>query len=346
MSSIAASVARNRPWHRRRDDGRPPDPMRILVVEDDLIQGLAIQSLITEAGQGRLEAVLANRLEKALERIRTQPFDVVLLDLMLPDARELEGLNCIVRLAPRLPVVILSGLGEEELMAQAFERGAQDYLVKGDEDGRELLRVIRHAVRRKASEVRRLERARSDPLTGLANRDVLIERIDHAKDRADRGERSFAVLFLDLDGFKQVNDTAGHATGDRLLQAVARRLAGVTRRIDTVARLGGDEFVLLAEGLDAAIDAAAIARKTLRSLAKPFRVDARAFAIGCSIGISLYPKDATDTERLMALADRPMYRVKQEGRNGFAFASRGAAGRRRTMFETFRRHLSRHAGAA
>jgi diguanylate cyclase (GGDEF)-like protein len=304
---------------RRRDDVQPASPTRVLVVEDDFLQALTVQGLILQIGKGWLEPVLAPSLESALERIASEPPDVILLDLMLPDARGLGGLERIVQAAPRLPVVVLTGLGEDELVARAFETGAQDYLVKGDGNGKELLRAIRHAVRRKASELRRLERARSDPLTGLANREVLVERIDRAKGRADREQRPFALLFLDLDGFKSVNDTAGHAAGDRVLQAVARRLTAVLRRADTVARLGGDEFVLLAEALHASSDAAVIARKTLSSLTRPIAIDQRTFLVGCSIGISVYPDDAHDAGRLISLADAAMYRAKQAGNNSFAF---------------------------
>jgi diguanylate cyclase (GGDEF)-like protein len=304
---------------RRRDDEQPANPTRVLVVEDDFLQALAVQDLILETGEGRIEPVLAPCLESAMERIVGEPFDVVLLDLMLPDAHGLGGLERIVQTAPRLPVVVLTGLGEDELVARAFETGAQDYLIKGEGDGKEILRAIRHAVRRKASELRRLERARSDPLTGLANREVLVERIERAKGRADREQRPFALLFLDLDGFKAVNDTAGHAAGDRVLQAVARRLTAVLRRADTVARLGGDEFVLLAEALHASSDAAVIARKTLSSLMSPIVVDQRTFVVGGSIGISVYPDDAGDPGRLIDLADAAMYRAKQAGKNRFAF---------------------------
>jgi diguanylate cyclase (GGDEF)-like protein len=306
---------------RRRDDVRPANSMRVLVVEDDFLQALAVQDLILGIGGGRLEPVLVPCLESAIQRIVDEPFDVVLLDLMLPDAQGLGGLERIVRTAPRLPVVVLTGLGEDKLVARAFETGAQDYLIKGDGDGKELLRAIRHAVRRKASELRRLERARSDPLTGLANREVLIERIHRAKGRADREGRPFALLFLDLDGFKRVNDTGGHPAGDRVLHAIARRLVAVVRKADTVARLGGDEFVLLVEALHASADAAVIARKTLSSLARPVVIDHRAFVVGASIGISVYPDDAHDAGRLLELADAAMYRAKQAGRNRFAFAS-------------------------
>ncbi|MGH6944039.1 MAG: diguanylate cyclase domain-containing protein [Geminicoccaceae bacterium] len=305
----------------RRDGAHRRKLTRVLVVEDDFLQGIAIESLVAEAGDGRLEATLTSRLASALDRIREEPFDVVLLDLMLPDATGLEGLSRIARIAPHMPVVILTGLGQDELVARAFEGGAQDYLVKGVADGKELLRAIVHAVQRKASELRRLELARSDPLTGLANRAVLTERIDRARRRAEREDRPFVLLLLDLDGFKRVNDSAGHPAGDRVLREVARRLKVVTRANDTVARLGGDEFVILAEGLHAAAEAGGIAAKILQGIREPFAVGGRRFEIGGSIGVSLYPEDATAAERLIELADRAMYQAKRAGRSRFVFAS-------------------------
>ena len=237
-----------------------PDPMRVLVVEDDAFQAMAIRELIMTVAKSRIAVTLAGSLSSAVEAIQGQTFDIVLLDLMLPDATGMDGLNRVVQIAPRLPVLVLTGFGKEELVVRAFQHGAQDYLIKGDGDGEELLRAMAFAVRRKAAELRRLELARRDPLTGLANRGVLLERMQRARHRADREKRLFAVLFVDLDGFKKINDSMGHMVGDQVLRSVARCLAAVIRQSDTVARLGGDEFVILAEGLGSDADAAAVAK--------------------------------------------------------------------------------------
>ena len=293
------------------DRGTLPGAMRVLLVEDDSWQALAIRDMIIEARKPGTEVTLASSLEVAVRLIRDERFDIVLLDLMLPDAKGLEGLNRVVQIAPRLPVLILTGLGREELIVRAFEHGAQDYLIKGDGDGGGLLRAMAFAIRRKAAELRRLEVARRDPLTGLATRAVLLERLQRAKQRADREGKPFAVLFLDLDGFKKVNDDLGHQAGDRVLRTVARRLAQVVRKADTVARLGGDEFVILAEGLGDVADAAKIAHKALDSIARHVNIDDGLVEITGSIGISVYPDDDSNVERLLALADAAMYRAKR-----------------------------------
>jgi diguanylate cyclase (GGDEF)-like protein len=297
-----------------------PDPMRVLVVEDDAFQAMAIRELIVTAARSRVAVTLAGSLGSAIELIRGESFDIVLLDLMLPDATGIEGLNRVVQIAPRLPVLVLTGFGREELVVRAFEHGAQDYLIKGDGDADGLLRAMGFAVRRKAAELRRLEIARRDPLTGLATRTVLLEQMQRAKQRADREGRSFAVLFLDLDGFKKVNDELGHQAGDGVLRTIARRLIQAVREVDTVARLGGDEFVILAEGLREVDDAVAIARKALDNIGRPVSVDDGTVEIAGSIGISVYPRDDLDVERLLALADSAMYEAKRSRDNHASFA--------------------------
>jgi diguanylate cyclase (GGDEF)-like protein len=298
-----------------------PDPMRVLVVEDDAFQALAIRDKITTAARSQVAVTLAGSLGAAVELIQGSTFDIVLLDLMLPDATGIEGLNRMVQVAPRLPIMVLTGFGREELVVRAFEHGAQDYLIKGDGDPEGLLRAMAFAVRRKAAELRRLEIARRDPLTGLATRAVLLEQMERAKQWADREGRPFAVLFLDLDGFKQVNDDMGHQAGDRVLRTIARRLTQSARKVDTVARLGGDEFVILAERLASDADAAAVAGKALAQIGRPIEIGRSACTVAGSIGISLYPRDADDGERLLALADAAMYEAKQIRRNHFVLAA-------------------------
>jgi diguanylate cyclase (GGDEF)-like protein len=302
----------NRDSMRADDDAALlPDPLRVLVVEDDFLQAVAIRDLITTAAKSRVAVTIAGSLSSAVGLIQAGTFDIVLLDLMLPDATGIEGLNRVVQVAPRLPVLVLTGFGREELVVRAFEHGAQDYLIKGDGDADGLLRAMAFAVRRKAAELRRLEIARRDPLTGLATRAVLLEQMQRAKQRADREGRPFAVLFLDLDGFKKVNDDMGHQAGDRVLRTIARRLTQSVRKVDTVARLGGDEFVILAERLHNVDDAAAIARKALDNIGRRLNVDEGTVEIAGSIGISVYPRDHSDVEQLLALADSAMYEAKR-----------------------------------
>lgn len=163
--------------------------------------------------------------------------------------------------------------------------------------------------------------AHHDVLTDLGNRFLFIERLDHALERARRHGLMIAVLFLDLDRFKIINDTLGHEVGDKLLQEVARRLRQCVRRDDTVARLGGDEFTLLLEDFHSTEHVSGIARKLLASLAKPFNIDNRELFISASIGISLFPEDGTRPSALLKNADAAMYLAKDRGRNTYQFYS-------------------------
>lgn len=162
--------------------------------------------------------------------------------------------------------------------------------------------------------------ASHDPLTHLPNRSLFTEHLRHSLARARRRKLQTALLFIDLDDFKPVNDVHGHETGDRMLQAVARRLAAITRNEDLVARIGGDEFTLVLAG-EAEIRerAATVAAKILDALGEPFAVDNLELRLGASIGISLYPIDAEDDESLLRHADHAMYLAKQQGRNCFTF---------------------------
>jgi len=179
--------------------------------------------------------------------------------------------------------------------------------------------ILRDITKSKEAAAHALRMARFDELTGLANRSVFVDALQHAIARAKRGEVGFAVLYLDLDHFKDVNDTLGHPVGDIVLQEVAERLQSNTREADTVARFGGDEFaVVVAEAGDPA-DAAILADKLISILAKPYSIQANDIYSGASMGIDLYGPDACDAETLLSHADIALYRAKSEGRGGYRF---------------------------
>lgn len=169
---------------------------------------------------------------------------------------------------------------------------------------------------------RRIEElAFTDPLTGLPNRVLLRERFEMAINYARRDRAKFAVLFIDLDRFKQINDSLGHAFGDRVLVTVAERLKECVRQIDTAARLGGDEFMVLLANVDAA-GAEIAARRIFRAISEPIPVDDMRFQLTVSIGIAMYPEDGTDAEELTKNADSAMYTVKERGRADIRFYQR------------------------
>lgn len=174
-------------------------------------------------------------------------------------------------------------------------------------------------IRENEDQIRQL--AYYDALTKLPNRRLLEDRLELAIRHAHRHKQRLAVLFLDLDHFKRVNDSLGHAAGDDLLLDVSRRMNARLREDDTLARLGGDEFIVLLPDLSEPDEVIRIARRLLDAIAEPFQIKNQSFRIGCSLGISLYPDDAADAEQLLHHADAAMYRAKQEGRNTFRLYS-------------------------
>jgi diguanylate cyclase (GGDEF)-like protein/PAS domain S-box-containing protein len=179
--------------------------------------------------------------------------------------------------------------------------------------------IVEDITQRKKAEERIIYMAHYDALTGLPNRLLLQDRIKQAVAQAHRNLTQMAVLFIDLDHFKHINDSLGHQIGDRTLQLVASRLQQCLREGDSVARLGGDEFVLSLPLLASSNDAAMVAQKVLNVLAAPFIVDGNELHVDASIGISLYPNDGVDAESLMRTSDTAMYHAKEKGRSNYQF---------------------------
>ena len=198
--------------------------------------------------------------------------------------------------------------------------------------------------RRKAEErVSRL--AQFDDLTGLPNRSTFNQRLQHALAQAQRHAKPLAVLFIDLDRFKIINDTLGHDAGDRVLRQVSERFGECLRESDTVARVGGDEFVVLIEELPDPVHVASVAQKILAAVAEPFILEAQEFRITASIGISTYPDDSADLPTLLKNADLAMYRAKEQGKNNYQFYSAQMnvhSVERLTLESGLRRAVERH----
>jgi diguanylate cyclase (GGDEF)-like protein/PAS domain S-box-containing protein len=191
-----------------------------------------------------------------------------------------------------------------------------------DRDFVRLIASLAASAIQRSEQRRRLDSlAYFDGLTGLPNRTLLHERIEETISVSRRRGRNFAVHFVDLDGFKYVNDAYGHPHGDSVLRALAQRLSNAVRRSDVVARLGGDEFVVLQPEIASAGEALEVAGRLRDLIAEPVNVGAYEHRLGCSIGIALYPHDGRDVDELLARADAALYRVKNNGRNGVAFAS-------------------------
>jgi len=184
-------------------------------------------------------------------------------------------------------------------------------------DGWHAVGIIRDISERKQAEETIRQMAYHDSLTGLPNRKLFSDRTDIALAQAGRSQKNVAVIMLDLDNFKDINDTLGHNVGDSLLKTTADRLKAAMRKSDTVARFGGDEFVLLLPELKGIEDASRVAQKIVESLRKPFRFNTHQLIVTASIGIAVYPDDGSDEAALLKNADIAMYQAKQAGRDRF-----------------------------
>ena len=289
--------------------------LRVLIVDDSDRDATIVVCALQGAGhQVRYERVAnAEALAAALQRDR---WDLVITDYALRKFRGVAALEQVRRRDPDLPVLFVSGTPGEEAAVEALKAGAHDYIRK--QNLRRLLPAVRHEVREAAlrRERRRLAQrvahlAYHDALTDLPNRTLLHDRLAQAIRSAHRHSASVSLLVVDLDGFKQVNDTHGHRAGDRVLQHVASRIRELLRDVDTVGRLGGDEFAVVLPSTDVH-GAMLVARKLLDAIEKPCLVEHRLLSVRGSIGIAAFPDHAKSAEALLQKADLAMYRAKAE----------------------------------
>jgi diguanylate cyclase (GGDEF)-like protein/PAS domain S-box-containing protein len=448
----------------------------LLLVEDNPLDARLLREMFTEQGSHDTDFTHVECMSEAEKLLSERTFDIILLDLGLPDTQGLGAVRRAHAAAPRLPLVVITGLDDESLAAQALQEGAQDYLIKGQIDARSFKRALRYAMERKfmeealfvekeraqvtlnciadavvctdisgkltflnlvaekmtgwprqeaagrpMAEVFRILDAKSrqtipnpmemavgqnrtmhlpsncilihrdgfeipiedsvspihdregqatgavivfrdvsaaramalqmthsaqhDFLTGLPNRMLFNDRVSQAVVLAPRHMKNVAVLFLDLDGFKHINDSLGHPIGDKLLQSIAKRLVDCVRDSDTVSRQGGDEFVVLLSEVEQSEDASITASRMLRAVAGAHSIDQHDLHVTASIGVSVYPDDGLDAETLIKNADTAMYQAKENGRQSHQFfkpAMNVRAVERQSIEESLRRALERH----
>jgi diguanylate cyclase (GGDEF)-like protein/PAS domain S-box-containing protein len=448
---------------------------KLLLVENNRGEARLLRKMFREERAQITELTHVESLRDAERYLSSRDVDIILLDLGLPDASGLTAVRRAQAAAPRVALVVLTGMDDEAMAAQAVQEGAQDYLIKGQIESRSLLRALRYAVERKILEealflekerarvalgcigdavvctdiaglitflnpvaekmtgwslaeaagrpmveifrtvgtasgestettaelailqiramhlpsscllIRRdgteiaiedsiapihnregrkigavivfrdvsaaqamarqiTHSAEHDFLTGLPNRLLLNDRIGQAIIMAQRSKRQVAVLFMDLDGFKHINDSLGHPIGDKLLQSIAKRLVNCVRAADTVSRQGGDEFIVLLSEVQGPEAAAAMANKILAAVAERHSIEPHELHITTSIGVSIYPDDGSDAETLIKNADTAMYQAKEAGRQSFQFFKpemNARAVERQSLEEDLRRALER-----
>jgi diguanylate cyclase (GGDEF)-like protein len=313
---LAAELHRHAPNTDKQLDSAP----LILVVDDDRSTRAALRYTLQHDGFRVEEAADGAQALELAERL--QP-DAVLLDAMMP---VMDGFAACAKLrempaGANLPVLMVTALEDADSIERAFAAGANDYIPKPVH-----LTVVSQRVRRivDASQAERHVRhlAYNDTLTGLPNRVMFMDHLGQRITRANDHGQQLAVLFLDLDRFKYVNDTLGHDIGDRLLASVARRIKHSIRGGDCVARFGGDEFTVALDDIISPSAASAAAQKIIRALTAPFEIDGHDIYISTSIGISVFPGDGGEANALLKHADTAMYRAKKNG-SGYDFYESG-----------------------
>lgn len=257
----------------------------------------------------------------ALEAMLAPVHDVILLDFVSAPERARELLHTASLHHCRTPIICLASNHDLDLNREAIKVGASDLLPKQSLDAQQFERSIRYAIDRASAQRELTKLAHYDVLTGIPNRSLFSDRLDRALQRSSRGDKPFALFFVDLDGFKAINDSHGHEVGDAVVIEVARRLSDGIRRTDTVARIGGDEFTVLVEKVGSVGDAIASAEKIIDLVTRPLEINDRALWVGCSIGIAVYPDGGQDAATLMRHADTAMYEAKSIAGSNYRFFS-------------------------
>jgi diguanylate cyclase (GGDEF)-like protein len=303
---------------------------RVLLIEDNEEDAFIAREALQDSAACSYRIADAETWTEAEEKLKEDCFDVILADLHLPDAEGLDLLKKILEAAPNIPIVVLTGLDDEHMALEALKLGSQDYLVKTELQSSVVTRALRYAIERHrlvqdlaAARDRERHLATHDSLTGLPNRKLFMDRLELSAAYASRYQQRIALIFLDLDNFKTINDTLGHPTGDELLKKVSSRLKQVVRSSDTLARIGGDEFTTIIQRVLEPQNAAVVARKLMKEFSQPYWLGGEKYFVTASIGITLCPDDGTTPEELIEKADAAMYRAKQSGRNRFCFHDDG-----------------------
>ena len=293
-------------------------PVRVLLVSADFATARRIDELL-HATWGRVQVLAHAEWDAAAAQALVDfPSCCVLLDVPA-DAHEqaIDLLEYVGLSAPGAPIVLLSDGDDEALALEAVKAGAQDCLVKSELAPAVLRRTLTHAIERKRSEADLAHQALHDQLTGLPNRALFLDRLGVALERARRSGTQLGVMFLDFDNFKQINDSRGHAVGDRLLTALGERFSTLLRPMDTVARFGGDEFTFLFEDLTSEREVVLIADRICQAASPPIDIDGVELSVTVSVGIAMVADPTVSPETVIREADAAMYRAKERGRSRF-----------------------------
>jgi two-component system cell cycle response regulator len=285
-------------------------PIEVLVVEDDPEFSSMLEAILSEATSGEFNPVLVATLEETLVWLQKKDFDVILLDLFLPDCQGQQTFRKIIELVPDVPIVVVTGMDDKSQAIQSVREGAQDYLVKGDLDVNQLIRSLLYAIERHRSRRVLQDLSFSDELTGLLNRRGFLSLAPKHVKIAQRANWELLVFFIDLDELKQINDNYGHPEGDQALRTVANILRETFRASDVVARIGGDEFIVLAiNASDASIDNIT---ERLQENIDQHNHNGDRYRVSISYGVARFaPQEQPSLEEMIIQADQALYDNKR-----------------------------------
>ena len=298
----------------------------ILIVDDLEANVELLERMLRTAGYGRVTSTRDPRTVCDLHR--ANHYDLILLDLRMPGMDGFQVMEGLKEIETDGYLSVLAVTAEPAHKLRALRSGAKDFVSKPLDLAEVLMRVhnlleVRLLHEAACNYSKMLEAlALNDPLTGLANRRLLADRMAMALVHARRNKSAMAVVYLDLDGFKRINDTLGHGVGDILLKMVAERLVATVREEDTVARLGGDEFMLALWHVNGADYAATAAARAIEAVSQPYTIEGNSVSITTSAGVSIFPDHGEDAEALMKSADLALYEAKSTGKNAYRIAER------------------------
>jgi diguanylate cyclase (GGDEF)-like protein len=301
--------------------------MKILLVDDDSVDREIVKRAL-KSSSDKMTIVEVTTAGQGLVALEQEQFDVVLLDYMMP---QVDGIEMVIELRDKsdlgdTAIIMISMSDDEQLAIDCIQAGAQDFIAKTDISPSKLKRAIIQAQKRFELEKKLFdsycqvkELAEKDSLTGLYNRYHFDKALKIYLANNMRFEKSVALLLMDLDHFKNINDSYGHDAGDELLKKVVTRVNSGLRGNELFARLGGDEFAIVLSGISEANEASMVARRIIEILEEPIYVKGNKVQCGVSIGIAMYPQNGATSESLVKYADIAMYRAKHQGRNRYCF---------------------------
>jgi two-component system, cell cycle response regulator len=301
---------------------------RILIVDDQEANVQLLEQMLNGAGYVDLSTTM-NPLS-VCDLHREHHYDLILLDLEMPGMDGFQVMAGLQEIETESYLPVLAVTIEPGHKLRALKSGAKDFVSKPFDIAEVLMRVrnmlevrlLHEGARNHNKELAAL--ALNDPLTGLANRRLLDDRMSMALVHAKRNQSAMAVLYLDLDGFKSINDTLGHGAGDLILIEVAERLRHAVREEDTVARMGGDEFLMALWHVTGPDYAVSVAKRAVAALSEPYLIEGYEVSITGSVGISIYPENGEDADALIESADQALYQAKRSGKNTSSLSESGS----------------------